>query len=127
MAGLPARLWSAHDRLQPLQQVVATGLLAGHADGAGRSGLGRRNRCFGFYLHQGSSLSPRRQRGAKAQAIGPSRGGQTTKVHVITDVLGRPGVIHLTPGNASDVTVAPQVIAAAPDRPPSGGPIGMLV
>ena len=54
-------------------------------------------------------------RGAKAQAISRSR-GQTTKVHVITDVLGRPAVIHLTPGNASDVKVAPELIAAAPGR-----------
>ena len=30
------------------------------------------------------------------QAIGLSRGGQTTKIHVLTDVLGRPAVIRLT-------------------------------
>jgi transposase len=58
----------------------------------------------------------RGQRGAKAQSIGRSRGGQTTKVHVLTDVLGRPAVIHLTPGNASDVKTAPAVIADAPGR-----------
>jgi transposase len=55
-------------------------------------------------------------KGAQAQAIGPSRGGQTTKVHVLTDVLGRPAVVHLTPGNASDVRTAPEVISAAPGR-----------
>lgn len=33
---------------------------------------------------------------------------------MLVDVLGRPAVIHLTPGNASDVRVAPDVIAAAP-------------
>ena len=59
---------------------------------------------------------PTAARGAKTQAIGVSRGGQTTKVHVLTDVLGRPAVIHLTAGNASDITVAPEVIAAAPGR-----------
>ncbi|MBP0446824.1 IS5 family transposase [Roseomonas sp. SSH11] len=52
--------------------------------------------------------------GQRPQAIGPSRGGQTTKIHVLTDVLGRPAVIHLTPGNASDVTAAPDVLAATP-------------
>ncbi len=51
-----------------------------------------------------------RQTGVKAQAIGPSRGGQTTGVHVLTDVLGRPAVIHLTPGHASDVPAAPAVL-----------------
>ncbi len=49
-----------------------------------------------------------------AQAIGPSHGGQTTKVHVLTNVLRRPDVIHLTPSNASDVKVAPDVLAVAP-------------
>ncbi len=56
------------------------------------------------------------RKGARAQAIGPSWGGQTTKVHVLTDVLGRPAVIHLTPGNASDVRAAPDVLAQAPGR-----------
>lgn len=54
--------------------------------------------------------------GARAQGIGPSRGGQTTKIHALTDVLGRPGVLLLTPGNASDVTTAPAVLAQAPGR-----------
>ncbi len=39
-----------------------------------------------------------------------------TKIHILTDVLGRPGVIHLTPGNASDVRTAPEVLAKAPGR-----------
>ena len=56
------------------------------------------------------------QRGAKAQAIGTSRGGQTTKVHIVTDVVGRPAVIHLTPGNASDIRTAPELLARVPGR-----------
>ena len=55
-------------------------------------------------------------KGARAQGLGPSRGGQTTKIHVLTDVLGRPGVLLLMPGNASDVTTAPAVLAEAPGR-----------
>ncbi len=54
--------------------------------------------------------------GAKAQSIGPSRGGQITKVHALIDVLGRPGVLLLTPGNAADVTTVPAVLAEAPGR-----------
>ncbi|WP_244475822.1 transposase, partial [Methylobacterium sp. Leaf93] len=50
------------------------------------------------------------------QAIGPSRGGRTTKIHALTDVLGRPGVLLLTSGNASDVRTAPDVLAEAPGR-----------
>ncbi len=64
----------------------------------------------------GLTVCPWRERGARAQAIGPSRGGQTTKIHALTDVLGRPGVLLLTSGNASDVTTAPAVLAEAPGR-----------
>ncbi len=35
---------------------------------------------------------------------------------MLADVLGRPAVVHLTPGNASDVRTAPEVLAAAPGR-----------
>jgi transposase len=92
------------------------GFWRAHAGGAGRGRLDRGDGGLGLDLRQGAPLRAWRQRGAKAQAIGPSRGGQTTKVHVLTDVLGRPAVIHLTPGNASDVKIAPEVLAAAPGR-----------
>lgn len=48
-------------------------------------------------------------RWAKTRAIGPSRGGQTTRI----DVLGRPGVRLPTPGKTSGVRAA----AEAPDPP----------
>lgn len=62
--------------------------------------------------------------GARAQAIGPSRGSQTTKVHALVDVLGRPGVLLLTLSNASDVTTAPAVAdrRARPHPPLGCGP-----
>ncbi len=64
----------------------------------------------------GPTARPMAAKGATAQAIGPSRGGQTTKIHALTNVLGRPGVLLLTPGNAGDVTTAPTVLAEAPGR-----------
>ena len=72
--------------------------------------------CSRQQLRSGSPVCQWRERGARAQAIGPSRGGQTTKIHALTDVLGRPGVLLLTPGNASDVTTAPAVLTAAPGQ-----------
>lgn len=45
----------------------------------------------------------RRKRGARAQAIGISRGGRTTKIHALVDVLGRLLRLVLTPGNTSDI------------------------
>ena len=65
---------------------------------------------------EGASLRLRWKGGEQSHAIGRSRGGRTTKIHALTDVLGRPGVLLLTPGNASDVTAAPAVLAEAPGR-----------
>jgi transposase len=113
LAGLPGRLRSGDYDLQPLQQVVATAVLAEVAGGPGD--LRRRHQEHGHRLHlrQGPALGLRRKRGAKAQAIGPSRGGQTTKVHALTDTIGRPFVLTLTPGNVSDVTAAPDLLTRA--------------
>lgn len=52
---------------------------------------------------------------ARAQGIGRSRGGQTSKLHALTDVIGRPFAVILTSGNVADVTVAPTLLALAPD------------
>ncbi len=43
----------------------------------------------------------RRKRGRSTQAIGRSRGGWTTKVHALTDVIGRPYALMLTAGTSS--------------------------
>ena len=77
----------------------------------GRPHWGKRR--HGQHLREGPSLCRRRKRGAKAQAIGISRGGRTTKAHLVTDLLGRPTVIHLTPVNVSDMRAAPVLIAEA--------------
>ncbi|HWU17086.1 MAG TPA: IS5 family transposase [Devosia sp.] len=44
--------------------------------------------------------------GTKNQALGRSRGGLTTKIHMLTDSLGRPLRFILTPGQAGDVLSA---------------------
>src|SRR5829696_3392351 len=96
--------------------MVPAWLLEGDVGSPGQRRLVGRGGCHRQHLRASASLGSRRERGAKAQGIGPSRGGQTTKVHALTDVLGRPGVLLLTPGNASDVTAAPAVLAEAPGR-----------
>src|SRR5882724_11192584 len=45
------------------------------------------------------------------QAIGRSRGGLTTKIHVIVDALGNPLALSLTGGNAHDITQAEPLAA----------------
>ncbi|WP_235988130.1 IS5 family transposase, partial [Roseibium aggregatum] len=50
-------------------------------------------------------------KGGQNQAIGPSRGGQTTKIHALTDVISRPFAFMLTGGNAADSPVVPHLLA----------------
>lgn len=56
------------------------------------------------HVGQSASLGLRRKRGEFAQAIGRSRGGRTTKIHALTDEVGRPIALCLTPGQAHDLT-----------------------
>lgn len=46
------------------------------------------------------------QRRAKAQAIGVSRSGRTTEIHAVSDFLGHPVALTLTPGNTPDIKAA---------------------
>jgi transposase len=75
-----------------------------------RGGLDRRDGPDRQQLHQGPPLRLRRKRGPRNQAIGISRGGRTTKVHALIDVLGRPLRLIPTPGNTSDVKAAEPLI-----------------
>ena len=52
----------------------------------------------------------RRKRGASSQAIGRSRGGPSTKVHLIIDALGLPVAFELTEGQQHDSQAAPVLI-----------------
>jgi transposase len=45
----------------------------------------------------------RAEKGAPDQALGRSRGGLTTKIHLLADSFGRPVAISLTPGQAHDL------------------------
>lgn len=50
---------------------------------------------------------------AEAEALGRSRGGVTTKIHVACDGLGKPTKIILTPGQDHDITQGPALIAGS--------------
>lgn len=51
-----------------------------------------------------------RKRGAKDQALGRSRGGLTTRIHMLADTLGRPLLFIVTAGQEGDVTQAPALL-----------------
>ena len=45
-----------------------------------------------------------------SQALGRSRGGLTTKIHMLADALGRPLRFIVTAGQVGDITQAPALI-----------------
>ncbi len=103
---MPARIRSLDDDLQPVQSLVPPTLLDQSRRSSGGVRGGYEIDLHRQHLRQGAPLGSRRKRGAKNQAIGLSRGGQTTKVHALTDTLGRPYAFELTPGHVSDVKAA---------------------
>ncbi|MDX6751452.1 IS5 family transposase [Geminicoccaceae bacterium 1502E] len=113
MARLPASLRALDDGLQPFQPLVPAAGLVAAARGPGRGWSAGRQRRHRQHLCSGAPLRQRRKRGAQKQAIGVSRGGRTTKIHLATDLLGRPLALILTPGNPADIRVAGELLAAA--------------
>jgi transposase len=102
-----------HNDLQSLQPLEPTGHLDRHLLCAdrfhGHVWIGGHR----FHLRQNSPLRGGRKRGAFNNAIGRSRGGQTTKIHALTDDLGRPLAVMITPGNTHDLVGARGLIGMA--------------
>lgn len=77
-------------------------------------GLARRARgriCFidaSYVKVHGSGTNP--AGGQQFQAMGPSRGGTTTKIHALVDGKGRVLKLLLSAGNVADVSMAPELI-----------------
>ena len=78
----------------------------------GRSGL--RIPDHRFNHRPSSSTCGRRKRGTQNQAIGRSRGGLTSKIHIAVDALGNPLRFILTGGQVGDITQANGLIADVP-------------
>lgn len=110
---LPVGLRAIHDDLQPVQPLVGKGLLDEAPRCLGPSGCRDEQHGDRQHLHQGPALGVWRKRGRQTLAIGRSRGGWTTKIHALTDVLGRPYALMLTARNVSDVKAAPALLERA--------------
>ena len=107
---LPCRVRAINDNLQPFQSLVPSPLLDGYGRGFGRIRRGHGIDRYRQHLYQGTPFCPWRKRGARHQAIGPSRGGQTTKIHALTDTIGRPFAFELSAGNVADSTAAASLL-----------------
>ena len=56
------------------------------------------------------ALGPHARGGYAEQAVGRSRGGLTSKVHLLIDALGNPVRFVITGGECNDVTQAPALL-----------------
>ena len=54
------------------------------------------------------------KKGGPDHAIGRSRGGLSTKIHAVVDQDGLPVGVLISPGQASDKTIAPALLAGLP-------------
>lgn len=64
----------------------------------------------GFFRCASASARSRRPKKEGDQALGRSRGGPTTKIHLICDALGNPLKFTLTGGQVHDVAAAPDLL-----------------
>ena len=82
----------------------------------------QRDGASGAVLRQHDRPRPRlgggRKRGQRHQALGRSRGGFSTKIHLKTDLDGRPLDFHLTAGEVSDSTQFETSLDIGPDIQP---------
>jgi transposase len=71
-------------------------------------------------LHRGAGacLGGRGKKGQQDQALGRSRGGFSTKIHLKVDLDGRPLAFHLTEGQASDSPQFEILLDLGPDITP---------
>lgn len=115
MARLTERLRALEDRLQPLRPMVEErpmdALVRGHPGW-------RRPRMARHRQHDEPSASARFRwkRGAQVHAIGRSRGGATTKVHLVVDALGLPLSFRITEGQRHDIVPAPELVRETKPR-----------
>ena len=90
--------------------------MAADAHDADRGRASRRHGGGRQHLCEGPPFGGwRPKKAAQDQAIGISRGGRSTKIHLATDLLGRPIAIHLTPGQHSDIRSVEALLAKVGD------------
>jgi transposase len=85
---------------------------------AGRAADRHRSRVAEHRQHDQpcTSACGRWKRGPAIHGIGRSRGGPTTKVHLVVDALGLPLAFEVTEGNRHDIVAAPGLVKRTQPR-----------
>jgi transposase len=112
MARSSIRLWALENRIQPLRPLGEDGQMAAVVLGAADR-PGRRVAQHGQHDQSRAPTCLWRPRGAAAQGIGRSRGGLSTKVHLVVDALGLPLAFEITEGQRHDSKPAKELVLTA--------------
>lgn len=80
--------------------------------------VGPSDRDVRFHRRARPCLGSGRKRGQKNQALGRSRGGFSTKIHIKTDLDGHPIAFDLTGGEKADAPHLPILLGLGPDVDP---------
>jgi transposase len=114
-AGPMSQLPTAHARPSTIASYAGRpGRLAGRVQGAGGHRRAARRDAARQHPREGAPLRHGRQRGQRRQALGISCGRRTTKIHALSDGLGRPLAFLLTPGQAADCRAAEALLQSLP-------------
>ena len=122
LASAAGHLRQVEQRLEALLAPEPGGRVRGVLRGA-REPQPHRSPCADVRLHGGAGarLGGRRQRGQHGQALGRSRGGFSTKIHLKVDLDGLPLAFHLTEGQAGDSPQFEVLLDLGPDITPRAG------
>ena len=119
LASLASGVWRLEQRLEAVLAAEPAGRIRGHARHFGGHERHRSPRSDGrFDDCARPCLGSRRKRGQEGQALGRSRGGFSSKIHLKFDFDGLPLAFHLTGGEASDSRNFEILLDIGPDITP---------
>lgn len=113
MEGLTRTVWIMAECIQPISAIDSCGCIGKCAVCFNWAGFSWRNNVSaGQYDNQSTSACQWCKKGRYHEETGRSRGGLTTKVHVVTDGLGNPLHFLLSSGNRNDICMAQELLSS---------------
>src|ERR1700677_1985029 len=112
MGGHPGPLRPAYDLREPLQSLAQSRGVGSHP-ASGFTGLRWQAADDRLVLDPGASACRQwSKKAARSRSMGRSRGGLTTKIHVLVDACGLPIVLKITEGQAHDGRSAQDMLSS---------------